>query len=228
MTESDNRKVPIPRFVKECGLYISVSERHVITVDLSSVSLPSSPNCENYIEVINGDSDDSIVILKYCGSGTSIVTSSVPNVVIKWHFKHSPTSSPGGISLSTKAAPAIPNKRCGALVHRYPGTMQFAYKGFPQLSRYGGSCSWLLVAPSGKKIDVRFLYSDVRSLSGNCNDNFIQVWDGLSPRNPLIEKICKPRSEIHLVSTGRFMRIMLKVSDAHKTWRGVHVEFNLI
>ena len=107
LTQSENRKVPIPRFVEECGLFVSVSERNVIKVDLSSVSLPSSPNCENYIEVRNGDSEDSIVLLKYCGSGKSVVTSSVPNVVLRWHFENSPTSSPGNIILSTKAAPGM-------------------------------------------------------------------------------------------------------------------------
>ena len=91
------RRFQIPGGVQECRQQVTSREGKVIKVDLSSVSLPSSSNCENYIEVLNGDSPDSVVILKYCGNGIATAVSSTPNVIITWHIE----STSGNVSPRT-------------------------------------------------------------------------------------------------------------------------------
>ena len=88
ITLSGNRRFQIPSGVQECRQQVTSREGTVIKVNLSSVSLPSSSNCENYIEVLNGDSPDSVVILKYCGDGIATAVSSTHNVIITWHLKN--------------------------------------------------------------------------------------------------------------------------------------------
>ena len=96
------RDVNIPPGVKACRQHISAMERQVIKVDLSSVSLPPSSNCANYIEVRNGNSGDSVLILKYCGEGSSTVVSSSPDVIVSWHFTSTQSVSPGAVLLSVQ------------------------------------------------------------------------------------------------------------------------------
>ena len=100
---SNNERFQIPGGVQECRQQVTSREGKVIKVDLSSVSLPSSSNCENYIEVLNGDSPDSVVILKYCGNGIATAVSSTPNVIITWHIEStSGNVSPGHVVFSVQ------------------------------------------------------------------------------------------------------------------------------
>ena len=100
---SNSERFQIPGDVRECRQQATSREGTVIKVNLSSVSLPPSSNCENYIEVLNGDSPDSVVILKYCGDGVATAVSSTPNVIITWHFNStSGNASPGDVVFSVR------------------------------------------------------------------------------------------------------------------------------
>ena len=102
--ENTNRRFQIPGGVQECRQHVTSREGTVIKVNLSSVSLPPSSNCENYIEVLNGDSPDSVVILKYCGDGVATTISSTPNVIMNWHIEStSGNASPGDVVFSVQS-----------------------------------------------------------------------------------------------------------------------------
>ena len=80
----------------------------------------------------------------------------------------------------------------------------------------------MLHAPPNKKLDIRFKYSDVRSSSGDCKDNFIEMRNGYSPQSPLLKKICSPNNEIHVISSGNIVLMDMKVTNAGGRWRGIH------
>ena len=110
---SNSKRFQIPGGVQECRQQVTSREGTVIKVDLSSVSLPSSSNCENYIEVLNGDSPDSVVILKYCGDGIATAVSSTPNVIITWHIEStSGNASPGHAVFSVQHQQGENNIMC--------------------------------------------------------------------------------------------------------------------
>ena len=81
---------------------------------------------------------------------------------------------------------------------------------------------FMLYAPPNKRLDIKFKYSDVRSPSGDCKDNFIDIRNGFSAQSPLLKKICSPSKEIHVVSSRNMVLIDMKVTNAGRRWRGIH------
>jgi hypothetical protein len=215
------RDVNIPPGVKACRQHISAMERQVIKVDLSSVSLPPSSNCANYIEVRNGNSGDSVLILKYCGEGSSTVVSSSPDVIVSWHFTNTPSVSPGAVLLSVQTSKSI--GRSGVVPLIAPLPVEFSNPNFPRMNSHADSTMWMLCTLPGKTIDIRFKYTDIRSTpSGDCKDNYIEIRDGFSPASPLLKTICHQESSIHVVSTGNMVRVSMVVQKPNPFWRGMH------
>ena len=117
---------------------------------------------------------------------------------------------------------AIPNSRCGVIPVTAPNGVEFANNYFPQLNQQSGNCQWLLHTSPNKKLDITFKYFDIRSPSGDCKDNYLQIRDGFSSTSPVLKTICSPSKEIHVVSNGHVVLINMKVTDASTKWRGIH------
>ena len=117
---------------------------------------------------------------------------------------------------------AIPNSRGGVIPITTPNGVEFANNYFPQLNQQSGSCRWLLHTSPNKKLDITFKYFDIRSPSGDCKDNYLQIRDGSSSTSPVLKTICSPSKEIHVVSNGYVVLIDMKVTDASTKWRGIH------
>ena len=117
---------------------------------------------------------------------------------------------------------AIPNSRCGVIPVTTPNGVEFANNYFPRLNQQSGNCRWLLHTSFGKKLDITFKYFDIRSPSGDCKDNYLEIRDGFSSTSPVLKKICNPSKEIHVVSNGNVVLINMKVTDAGRRWRGIY------
>ena len=117
---------------------------------------------------------------------------------------------------------AIPNSRCGVVSVTTPNGVEFANGYFPRVNQRSGNCRWLLHTSPTKKLDITFKYFDIRSPSGDCKDNYLEIRNGFSFTSPVLKKICNPSKEIHVVSNGNVVLITMKVTNARTMWRGIH------
>ena len=59
---------------------------------------------------------------------------------------------------------------------------------YPNKYKANADCYWLIETEANLKIQLRFI--DFQ-LKGDCNQNYLEIYDGESPNFPLIGKYCK-------------------------------------
>ena len=87
-------------------------------------------------------------------------------------------------------------------------------------------CEWLIRAPVGKKIHLNFLSFDLENYEDYKCLDFVSIYDGGSPKFPLLGRYCGFISPPEHISTGNQMLIRFK-SDKSLAHEGFSVKYEM-
>lgn len=97
---------------------------------------------------------------------------------------------------------------------------RFTSPGYPGSRQIDRTCSWLITVSEEKIVSLRFdffavdSFTGMFSISGDCGDDFVELFDGTSSDDPSLGKFCtvnnKPTDMVR--SSGRQMFVKLKTS----------------
>lgn len=85
MTVKGSLNIPVTGSVRESEWSVVAAEGKVIHVDLSGLGLRPTADGRNYVELRNGQHNNSIMLAKFNGTGPANFTTIVPDVYIVLH-----------------------------------------------------------------------------------------------------------------------------------------------
>ncbi|KOC70062.1 Cubilin [Habropoda laboriosa] len=166
----------------EWKIQMPVGERIVIT--WSGFSL-SGANCQNEnIEIYDGDSSESPLIERYCGTNIPPVVRSNSNTLLII-FK-SKLSAKGVFSLTY-------NVLCGGVFTEDNGIIESP--GYPSTTHPNKLCVYEIKPSKNKRIVLHMLDVDIPGLSNtDCDYVYLSVYDGPNENSRRLDKICTSAS----------------------------------
>ncbi|XP_066022016.1 deleted in malignant brain tumors 1 protein-like isoform X2 [Pocillopora verrucosa] len=128
--------------------------------------------------------------LRYCGNGGALNPTSI-----------APTPSQSIAAVT----PAIPGN-CFHHLNQPSGS--FESPGKPGCYPNNKHCAWLLEAPVGQYIELRFYSFHLEYGSSNCPWDYVEILDGNSLHSPILVKACGQLAWWRLYSSGRFLMVL--------------------
>ncbi|XP_044150585.1 LOW QUALITY PROTEIN: cubilin [Bufo gargarizans] len=167
----------------ECDIILRAPENHSISLFFHSFHLEKvGSTCYDYLDVRNGSSRDSPLLGTYCGN-------SLPNPIfhrnnlLHLFFKSDIITSREGYEIIWTSSPA----GCGGTLFGDHGS--FTSPEYPASYSNNTDCEWTIAAPSRRAVSISF---DAFSMDdpGDCEKNFLRIYNGPDPTSPLIRTFC--------------------------------------
>ncbi|XP_066211732.1 deleted in malignant brain tumors 1 protein isoform X1 [Saccopteryx leptura] len=130
-----------------------------------------------------------------------------------WHPPSTTTGTPAHMAPNPSA-----NYSCGGFLSQQSG--YFSSPFYPEDYPNNARCVWDIEVQNNDRVTV--VFRDVQ-LEGNCNYDYIEVFDGPYHSSPLIGRICHGARD-SFTSSSNFMSIRF-ISDGSVTRRGFQVEY---
>lgn len=111
---------------------------------------------------------------------------------------------------------------CGSLLEGSSG--RFTSPNFPKHYSNGMDCEWIIKAPPGRSINLKFLFFDVEG-SPLCNYDYVALYDGQTDSSRRIGMFCGSVIPPTLHSSSNFMLVKFH-SDIRRTHNGFSVKWN--
>lgn len=212
-----------------CWTLINVEPGRIIVMRFKVIALEFDESCAfDYVEVLDGSSEDSPSLGRFCGDSQKRVLRSTSNSVLV-HFKSDDLLNNRGFLLqyetNTGGIKATHEGACSVASDSENGTV--ATPNYPNRYPASSNCLVDLEAPQGARVALRF---DEFSLEPdeNCTFDFVEVWDGLSDGWKSLGRMCGDKGEMQeLVSTETRMRLKF-YSDNFSEFKGFKASFNLV
>ncbi|NXY67496.1 CUBN protein, partial [Glareola pratincola] len=187
---------------RQCIYIIRQPEDEKIYLNFTHMELESNTGCSsNYIEVRDGDSEMSSLIIKFCHSTlTSPITSTSNSLWIK--FK-------SDASVQRASFRAIYQVACGGSLSG-AGTIHSPY--YPRMPPYPKTCEWIISQPASKVVILNFIDFNIRNTT-TCDSDYVEVRDGNNTDSPLLEKYCGTAVPSRVQSTRNNLYIKFRASS---------------
>ncbi|XP_063777593.1 cubilin [Pseudophryne corroboree] len=167
----------------ECTIILRAPENSSIALFFNSFHLESMiATCQDFLEVRNGSSPDSPLIGTYCGN--NIPNPVFPkNNILRLFFKSDIIMNEKGYDITWTSSPS----GCGGTVFGDHGS--FTSPEYPGSYSNNTECEWTIVAPLGRAVTIHITDFSIDD-SGDCESNYLSIYNGTLPTSPLIRKIC--------------------------------------
>uniref|UniRef100_A0A8C5PBH1 Cubilin n=1 Tax=Leptobrachium leishanense TaxID=445787 RepID=A0A8C5PBH1_9ANUR len=165
----------------QCTIILRAPQNHSISLFFNSFSLESIL-CYDFLEVRNGTESDSPLIGKYCGTNLPNPIFSRSNV-LQLVFKSDIITSHRGYEITWTSS----IKDCGGTLFGDHGS--FTSPGYPGSYSNNTDCAWHIIAPLGKFIRLSFASFSIDG-SGDCEQNYLKVYNGPDSTFPLYGTFC--------------------------------------
>lgn len=199
-----------------CLWQIRVPSDYVIELRFKDFQMDGMYPCNvDYVRVKDGFNSNSTELGHFCTTRLPKETDPVRSTDNKMslEFKSYKESNSRGFRARYTRVP-----HCNGLLKSDYG--RFTSPGYPGSRQMDEACSWLITVSEGRVVSLRFEFFAVDSsigmfsVSGDCGDDFVEVFDGTSSDDPSLGKFCtvnnKPTDMVR--SSGRQMFVRLKTS----------------
>lgn len=114
---------------------------------------------------------------------------------------------------------------CGGILTHPEDT--FSTPDFPNRYPINTQCNWTIQVLPGNNIEVTFLEVDIEK-GGDCNYDFVRVFDGLEEDAPVITNLCgRTDKPIVLTSSQNIVRVQFE-SDSSFVGRGMQAKYKAV
>ncbi|KAG7219563.1 hypothetical protein INR49_018990 [Caranx melampygus] len=173
----------------DCIMVLKAPQNNSISFFFNSFDLETHSQCQfDYLEVRNGSTASSPLIIRLCGntlpnpifpqSNLLYLRFKTDGSLVRDGFEATWTSSPhgcGGTLYGDHGSFSSPN---------YPGT-------YPNNTR----CEWSIVAPRGRVVTVTFAQISIDD-PGDCQSNFLSLYDGPDASSPPVGPYCGVETDV--------------------------------
>ncbi|EDV28197.1 uncharacterized protein TRIADDRAFT_53561 [Trichoplax adhaerens] len=198
-----------------CTWIISQTVGRTVRVTFSTFHIRTTSKCSgDYIEFRNGDSLSSPIIGgRYCGDTAPLPIQSSDNKLLV-RFVSGASGGGAGFRLSYQGQQLA----CGGTFTLGSTPFDITSPKFPQNYPSNVECEWTINAPANENIAINFKNFSLET-SNKCFNDYVEIHDGRTARDPLLGKFCstslppmvsstynsiyiKFRSNFGIVSTG--------------------------
>ncbi|KAM8974011.1 procollagen C-endopeptidase enhancer 2-like [Pelodytes ibericus] len=212
---------------KKCVWKITVPDGHVVMLTFRVLDMEADPSCRyDYISVYNGHSQSSQQLAKVCGTfRPGALMSTGPTMMVEM-VADEENGGRGFLVWYSASAPHITdNQFCGGKFEKPQGsihTPNWPENNYPS----GISCSWHIVAPQDKVIELSFGKFDVEGDS-YCRYDYLAIFNGgKSDNNQQIGKFCGETPPKSIFSDANEMLVQF-VSDLSVTGDGFEATYRM-
>lgn len=193
----------------ECEIILRAPENHSISLFFHSFHLEPYTTCPDYLEVRNGSARDSPLLDRYCG--TNLPSPIFPkNNILHLFFKSDAFLSGNGYEITWTSSP----KGCGGTLFGEHGS--FTSPEYPASYGNNTDCEWVIAVPLRRTVNISFATFSIDD-PGNCEQNYLRIYDGPDPTSPLIRIFCGLEGNIASFS-----------STSHQVFIKLHADYAVI
>ncbi|KAM4678275.1 procollagen C-endopeptidase enhancer 1 [Discoglossus pictus] len=205
---------------KKCVWSITVPDGHVVMLSFRVLDMESDPSCRyDSLSIYNGHSRSAQQLARVCGTfRPGALMSSGPHMMLEMVTDEG-TGGRGFLAwYSAASAQVSENQYCGGKLEKPQGSLNTP--NWPENNYPGGaSCSWHIVAPKDKVIELSFGKFDLEGDS-YCRYDYVAVFNGGETDNTqLIGKFCGDSAPKSIYSDSNEMLVQF-VSDLSVTADG--------
>ncbi|XP_029444624.1 cubilin [Rhinatrema bivittatum] len=192
---------------RDCYWTISTTPGLLITFAFGTLSIEHHDNCNNdYLEIRDGLLAQDPVLGKFCSSGSpSPVQTTGPYAWIHFHSDSTVTDRGFHITYTTSAS----DSGCGGNYTDSEGVI--ISPNWPSPYNSNKQCVYIITQPTNEKIYINFTHLELESHVG-CSWNYIEVRDGDTEMDPLIERYCG--STVPAPITSRSNKLWIRFRSA--------------
>ncbi|XP_017269603.1 cubilin [Kryptolebias marmoratus] len=173
----------------DCVIILKAPQNTYISFFFNNFELESHNSCNfDYLEIRNGSTADSPLIGRFCGSA-------LPNPIfpqsnqLYLRFKSDYSNARDGFDATWTSSP----HGCGGTLHGDHGS--FTSPNYPGTYPNNTNCEWDIKAPRGRVVTITFVQISIDD-AGDCQNNFLKLYDGPDTSSPLIGPYCGMETDI--------------------------------
>ncbi|NP_001082711.1 uncharacterized protein LOC398671 precursor [Xenopus laevis] len=212
---------------KKCVWNITVPDGHVVMLTFRLLDMEADPSCRyDYLNIYNGHFETGQRLARVCGTfRPGALLSTGPQMMLEM-VTDDGTAGRGFLAwYSAGSTQPSESQLCGGKLEKPQGsinTPNWPENNYPS----GISCSWHIVAPKEKVVELSFGKFDVEGDS-YCRFDYLAVFNGGETDNTrLIGKFCGDSSPKTIYSDGNEMLVQF-VSDLSVTADGFAVNYRM-
>lgn len=208
-----------------CTWTITVPEGHVVTLSFRVFDLEPDPQCRfDSLSVYGGHGAAAPLLGRFCGTFRPGALLSAGNKMELRMESDGATSGRGFLVwYSAGLPPAHEQQFCGGRLEKEEGTLKTP--NWPEENYPAGiSCSWHIVAPPDKVVELRFGKFDVEA-DAHCRYDYVALFDGArSDDARRLGRFCGDTAPGPIVSAGNELLVQF-VSDLSVTADGFSASY---
>ncbi|CAH0396981.1 unnamed protein product [Chilo suppressalis] len=209
---------------RDCTWVIIVPVGQQIMLNISQFDLerPIRDKCDlgDYLEIRNGDSRNSPLIGKYCGTFQSKrVTSISNNLYLRFHSDYYLTGN--GFKIEWDGTIT----GCGGTVTSPHGTI--SSPNYPNDYYENAECFYRIVTSEGSRIRIRFVDLDLER-TPFCKDDYVEIFDGRDETSNSFGKFCFLNPILGIIETTSNIAFVKFRSDFYIASKGFLINYDTI
>ncbi|XP_015810319.3 cubilin [Nothobranchius furzeri] len=173
----------------DCTIILKAPQNSSISLFFNSFDLESHSNCNfDFLEIRNGSTAVSPLIGRFCGS--TLPSPVFPQFNLLYlRFKSDFSLARDGFDATWTSSP----HGCGGTLFGDHGS--FTSPNYPGTYPNSTHCEWGIMAPRGRVVTITFAQISIDD-PGNCQDNFLKLYDGSGPSSPQIGPYCGSETNV--------------------------------
>ncbi|XP_053574332.1 procollagen C-endopeptidase enhancer 1 [Bombina bombina] len=212
---------------KKCVWSITVPDGHVVMLTFRVLDMESDPSCRyDYLSIYNGHSRTAQQLARVCGTFRPGALMSTGSQMMLEMVTDEETGGRGFLAWYSAVSTQVSESQfCGGKLEKPQGSL--STPNWPENNYPSGiSCSWHIVAPKDKVIELAFDKFDVEGDS-YCRYDYVAVFNGgETDNNQLIGKYCGDSAPKSIYSGANEMLVQF-VSDLSVTADGFAASYRM-
>ncbi|KAK4871991.1 hypothetical protein RN001_016115 [Aquatica leii] len=191
-----------------------------ISLTFTDFDVEAATNSEcmfDYVEIHDGDSENSTLIGQYCEKAPPIIQSTYNYLWIKFESDSSVSAHGFRANYSTT------DVGCGGILKSQTGVIKSTLDAGAYLS--GSTCMWVIVAPQGFSIQLTWIMFKLEE-SSVCGFDYVEVYNNHTV-NELIGKYCGNKLPPNSVSSSNIVTVKF-VSDQSINYDGFVLSYSFV
>uniref|UniRef100_A0AAQ4PGY7 Cubilin n=1 Tax=Gasterosteus aculeatus aculeatus TaxID=481459 RepID=A0AAQ4PGY7_GASAC len=173
----------------DCTVILKAPHNSSISFFFNYFDVESHSHCGfDYLEIRDGGEADSPLIGRFCGNTlpSPIFT---PSNLLYLRFKSDFSAARDGFDATWTSSP----HGCGGTLYGDHGS--FSSPNYPATYPNSSHCEWGIEAPRGRVVTITFAQISIDD-TGDCQDNFLKLYDGPDATSPPAGPFCGVESDI--------------------------------
>ncbi|TRY89102.1 hypothetical protein DNTS_004573 [Danionella cerebrum] len=203
-----------------CEWFLEGPTGHFLTLTYTTLNLQNSADCvSDYVEIREYNASGRL-LGKHCGNSLPAPMDTGDSFAFVKFISDGSGNAPG-FSLSFEAS--VEGKSCGGDLNTPFGTI--SSPNYPNLYPHNRVCRWRITVPQGRRVTLTI--NDLRLEEHiNCIFDFIEILNGLSPKAPILGRLCGTvPAGTQLKSSGNTMIVIFN-TDASGSNGGFTAEYS--